>query len=254
MTTSMRRACMAEMLKLRGTLALAMALAAPLLVVGVFCAQLLVMPARPLPPDGADQAWQMLSVGVMGLWCFLMLPLYTTLQAALLANMEHANRQWKHLLALPVARHHHFFAKGWALALLSCVSAVVLYLAILLAGHLLPLLRPALGFEGPAPWQALLGTVLAATSAAALMAVLQLFVALRAGNFTVAVGVGMAASVAGFLVGQSERYGPWYPWTMPLHTTTQDGLHQWTLAVAGLATALALGGVLGAWLGRHPPE
>lgn len=254
MTVSLRRACMAELLKLRGTLALAMAVAAPLLVVGVFSAQLLVMPVSSAPPDGGDQAWQALSAGAMGLWCFLMLPLYTTLQAALLANMEHANRQWKHLLALPVPRHHHFFAKGWALALLSCASAAALYLAILLAGQVLPLLKPALGFQGPPPWQALLGAVFAATCASALMATLQLFVALRAGNFTVAVGVGMSASVAGFLVGQSPRYGPWYPWTMPLHTTTQDGQFQWTLAVAGLATALVLGGALGVWLGRHPPE
>lgn len=247
------RACAAETMKLRGTLALAMALVAPLVVVLLFGAQLLLMPV-PADASGGGQAWQLLSEGVLGLWCFLMLPLYITLQAALLANVEHANRQWKHLLALPVPRPHHFLAKGWALALLSCASAVMLYLAILLAGQLLPLLRPSLGFHGTAPWQPLSGAILAATAASALMAVLQLFIALRARSFTLAVGVGMAAAVSGFMVGQSHRYGPLYPWTMPLHTTTQDGQYQWTLAVAGLASALVLGGLLAAWLGRYPPE
>lgn len=254
MTGHLGRACAAETMKLRGTLALAMALVAPLVVVALYSAQLLLMPLPAGSSSGNGLAWQVLAGGVLGLWCFLMLPLYITLQAALLANVEHANRQWKHLLALPLPRHHHFLAKGWALALLSCASAAVLYLAILVAGQVLPLLRPSLGFQDAVPWEPLFGAIVAVTAASALMAVLQLFIALRARSFTLAVGVGMAASVSGFLVGQSHRYGPLYPWTMPLHTTTQDGQYQWTLAVAGLASAILLGGLLAAWLGRYPPE
>jgi len=254
MNSLLPSAWVAEAMKLRGTLALALAVFAPVLVVALFCAQMLLAPSPSVPPAGGEQAWLALIRGMLALWCFLMLPLYVTLQAALLANMEHANQQWKHLLALPVPRHQHFLAKGWALGLLSCLSAATLYVGVLLAGYVLAWIKPSLGIGGPPPWQALLGSIVAATAASALMAVLQMFIALRARSFTVAVGTGMAACVAGFLIGQSDRFGPLYPWTMPLHTVVQGGAQQWPLAAIGLSAAVLSGGALAYWLGRYPPE
>ena len=35
-------------------------------------------------------------------------------------------------------------------------------------------------------------------------------------QFYVAVAVGMSATVVGFVLGQSERFGHWYPWSIPL--------------------------------------
>ena len=81
-------AWVAEAMKLRGTLALALAVFAPVLVVALFCAQMLLAPSPSVPPASGEQAWLALIRGMLALWCFLMLPLYVTLQAALLANMD----------------------------------------------------------------------------------------------------------------------------------------------------------------------
>ena len=48
-------------------------------------------------------AWLMFARASSVLWVFLMLPLFVTLESALLAGLEHGERQWKHLLALPAA-------------------------------------------------------------------------------------------------------------------------------------------------------
>jgi hypothetical protein len=59
----------------------------------------------------------------------------------------------------------------------------------------------------------------------------------------VAVSVGMSATVMGFLIGQSERFGHWYPWSMPVQVLAGKG--QWTefvmaAGVIGFAVAALL--------------
>lgn len=63
-------------------------------------------------------------------------------------------------------------------------------------------------------------------------------------QFYVAVAVGMSATVVGFVLGQSERFGHWYPWSMPLQVFAGDGLHLRFVVVAGV-----LGGLLVTALG-----
>ena len=112
---ALARALSAEALKLRGTLAMWMCLIAPAVVVGLYVLQITFrdIPARP-NIDPAT-AWQGFAYSAFGLWAFLMLPLFVTLQSALLAGLEHGERQWKHLLALPLPRATHYFAKAIAL-------------------------------------------------------------------------------------------------------------------------------------------
>ena len=63
-------------------------------------------------------------------------------------------------------------------------------------------------------------------------------------SFTVAVSAGMSATVMGFLIGQSERFGHWYPWSMPLQVLAGKG--QWAEFVLVAGTC---GGLLVALLG-----
>jgi hypothetical protein len=76
------------------------------------------------------------------------------------------------------------------------------------------------------------------------MVALQAWIALRWRSFTVAVASGMTATVMGFLVGQSERFGHLYPWAMPLQVLASGQAHLAFVMVAGvggglLVTALA---------------
>src|SRR5690606_20585172 len=93
---SLARVLAAEAIKLRNTLALWMCLIAPAVVVLLYLMMALSSKRAPQPAD-AEEAWSGWFRAVSGLWSFLMLPLFITLEAALLAGLEHANHQWKFL-------------------------------------------------------------------------------------------------------------------------------------------------------------
>ncbi len=242
--SALLRALSAERLKLRGTLALWMCLVAPAVVVLLYVLQLCF--ARIPAHGGLDpaQAWLRFSQSVLALWLFLMLPLFVTLQAALLAGLEHGERQWKHLLALPLPRSAHYLAKLLALAAMLAAAFGLLLLLIPLGGLALMGLKPAFGLAGAPDWRWLLAMAGKAYAASLLLVALQTWVAVRWRSFTVAVAVGMSATVAGFLIGQSERFGHWYPWTMPLQVMAGEGRYASFVVVAGI-----LGGIVAAALG-----
>jgi hypothetical protein len=242
--SALARALSAETLKLKGTLALWMCLIAPAVVVVLYVLQISFahLPAARGEPDPA-LAWEMYCKSVLGLWAFLMLPLFVTLEAALLAGLEHADRQWKHLLALPLPRGAHYLAKLVALVALVGLAFLALVALIPLGGLLLTWLRPAFGIAGMPPWDYLLRSAGQAWVASLFVVALQCWIAVRWQSFTVAVSVGMSATVMGFLIGQSERFGHWYPWSMPVQVLAGKG--QWTefVMAAGLI-GFAVAGLL----------
>jgi hypothetical protein len=233
------RALSAEALKLRGTLALWMCLIAPATVVALYVLQVSFSKMPKLPYRPAE-AWLMLEQSMLGLFAFLMLPLFITLQAALLAGLEHGDNQWKHLLALPVPRQVHYLAKVLMLAAMLLAAFVLLVLLIPLGGAVLMLVQPAFGLAGAPPWQHMARLCLACFGASLLMLALQAWIAVRWRSFTVAVAVGMSATVAGFLIGQSSRFGHWYPWSMPMQVLAGQGQWLWFVVVAGVAGGIVV--------------
>lgn len=233
------RALGAEALKLKGTLALWLCLIAPGVVVGLQVLQLLV---RENTRASAADPWGGFASAVLGLWSFLMLPLFVTLQAALVAGLEHQERQWKHLLVLPLPRAVHYLAKVAALLVLLALAMLVLVVLVALAGPVLRL-KPSLGFSGGPDIAALLARAGLVYACSLLMLAIQAFIALRWRSFTVAVAAGMSATVAGFLVGQSPTWGPWFPWTMGMQPLTRNPSVETVLAVSVIGavavTALA---------------
>jgi hypothetical protein len=148
------------------------------------------------------------------------------------------------LLALPVPRSVHYLAKLLMLAAMLAAAFALLVLLIPVGGITLMWLKPAFGLAGGPDWPWLLAMATKAYAASLLVVALQTWVAVRWRSFTVAVAVGMSATVAGFLIGQSERFGHWYPWTMPLQVMAGAGRYTEFVVVAGIA-----GGVLVAALG-----
>jgi len=237
------RAVSAESLKLKGTLALRLCFIAPGLVVLLSVLQLLLSKSgQPLATPAL--AWERFIQGVMLLWAFLMLPLYVTLQAALLAGLEHGEKQWKHLLALPLPRSAHYLGKLVVLIGMVVLATLVLALLIPAGGWVLMQVHNPLGIGGEVPWTFLGARALAILAASACIIGLHLWIALRWTSFTVAVATGMTATVAGFLIGQSARFGPWYPWTLPMQVFAGQGELMGQVALAGL-----LGGLLAVALG-----
>lgn len=240
------RALRAELVKLRHTLAAWLVLLAPAVIVLIAVAQFSFATVHRPEAAGSEAVWISFCQGMFVLWNFLMLPLFVTLQAALLAGLEHGSQQWKHLLALPVPRWTHYAAKLGVLAAMVTASTLLLCVATPAVGWIVMHVQPAYGLAGPAPWGWLLRHTLAGIAAAGLLVALQAWVALRWRSFTTAVSVGIAGTVAGFMVGQSERFGHWFPWSMPAQVFVGKGEHLWFVVVAGLAA----GGVataLGLW-------
>lgn len=237
------RALAAERVKLHGTLALRLCYIAPALVV-CLCVLQILLSGKVTPMADGGQAWQRFAQGVLVLWAFLMLPLYVTLQSALLAGLEHSERQWKHLLALPLPRASHYLAKWTVLLALVLLAMGLLVLLIVIGGWLMMQLRNPLGLAGPPPWEFLLSRGAAIFAASGFIISLHTWISIRSSSFTVAVASGMSATVAGFLIAQSARFGHWYPWSMPMQVLAGEGERIHLVVTAGLvgaATFLAIG-------------
>jgi lantibiotic transport system permease protein len=238
------RALSAEALKLRHTLALRMCAIAPAVVVGLFVLQVALLKHTSHTPDDPVKVWLSFSENILTLWSILMLPLFVTLQSALLAGLEHGDHHWKHLLALPVPRRVHYLAK--LLMMIAMVMAATVFLAMLicLGGLLLSQVQPGFGLAGPPPWAYLTQKSAAIFAASLWMVALQIWIAIRWSSFTVAVSIGMTATVIGMMVIQSRLFAPWYPWSMPTMAIAFNGEYTQFVTLAGV-----IGGALVAGAG-----
>jgi len=228
------RALSAEALKLRGTLALWMCLIAPLAVAMLIVLQFgLSHMTKPAPFTPAE-AWWRYAQAPMQLWAFLMMPLFITLQSALLAGLEHGNHQWKHLFALPLPKGVHYLAKLISMTGMLALAMFVLCVLIPLGGSLLNMLQPKLSIAGAPPLGDIAQSLLAIFAAGLLITALHTWIALRWRSFTVSVSIGIVATVAGFLIMQSKDYGYLYPWSMPMSVLAGNGMHMAFVVKAGL--------------------
>ena len=237
------RALSAELLKTRRTLAIWMTLVTPLVV----CVLQTLVLLRWKGSYGGEQldAWSASMTNILNLWAILALPLFITLETALLAQTEHAEKQWKHLFALAVPRWVYYAAKWLTGAVLILFGQVFLLGGALLSGYFIHLVRPDMGFDGPPPvaWMArILGLVWLISL---LVISIHTWVSLHFHSFTVAVGVGMAAAVANIIMINSSDGQRYFPWTLPVNALPNG-------EAGGLPYALAfgiLGGLLLALLG-----
>jgi len=224
------RALHAERLKLRSTLALWLCVLAPLVV--VLFGTLIVWSNPVILPNKAASVvrWQAFVQSVMVTWSMMMLPLFITLEAALLTELDHGNHQWKHLLALPLPRKVHYLTKLFMLVALVLFATLILCVLIPAAGLLLTLTANPLLSNAP-PWGFLFGHALANVAAAMLMLALQLFIAIRWRSFSLTMATGITASMIAIFIPKSGLFGELFPWAMPAMAISGTS-DQLTLVVA----------------------
>jgi lantibiotic transport system permease protein len=210
--TYLLRAISAEFLKLNRTLALAMIVVAPGTV--ALLAFMVMLRSVSLNPD--IEIWAtMIPNGVL-LWGLMALPLFITLESALLAGLEHNANTWKHLGALPVPRWSIYLAKYLIIMAVIAASIVSLIVLLVASGLLVAILMPHITLNfGVFDWGATLTRLGAMFLASWLIIAIHTWVSIRWQSFTVAVGVGMAATVANFFIIQSD-ISQFYPWTLPI--------------------------------------
>lgn len=211
---SLFRALHAEVFKLKRTLAFWMVFIAPLLVALL---QFLIGLNQRKGAPNAGQLWEATFQNILIVWAFFMLPLFVTLETALLAGIEHGERQWKHLLALPLPRHVYFLAKVLVAVTLAGLSTLVLCLYALFVGFVLVRTRSGLP-PGNAPQIGVFFlSGLKLWFSAWLIVAIHTWVSLRWSSFTLALGTGVAGTFFA-LFAASAKIGKFYPWLLPVNT------------------------------------
>lgn len=204
----MMTALFTELLKLRRSLALLLVVAVPLSLCGLSLLILLDRP-RALP-------WPMFTDGAAAIWAYCLLPMSATALSVLLAQMEHGPRTWDHLLALPGWRPRFFAAKLAVMALLLAAMTLLLWLGTLATGLLADTLKGGSLLTGEPPVAALFVRLARMWAAAALLATLQLWVALRVRGFVPPLVLGMAGTLVG-VVAAAAKNGIYMPWLLPVN-------------------------------------
>ncbi|MEP7367756.1 MAG: ABC transporter permease [Acidobacteriota bacterium] len=231
----------AELLKMKRTSAWKMVVLCPALVTAMVFFVAYQAPFSTLHLDGVRNEWPKLARSILWFWTFLMMPLYITLQTAVMAGLDHSENHWKSLLARPVPRWTLYVAKLIAVLVLFACSMLVLVAGIFLAGAVLPWIQPEVVFGYPVPWARIVRDAANIAGLAFLALTLQYWVSVRWRSFSIAMGFGMTAAVVGFFsVAVGQQLGGWpqyVPWALPMLVLAKQP--------HSIGAALSLGGVLG---------
>lgn len=234
---SLIRALHAELLKLKRTLAIRMIFVAPLLVATLLF--FILWERKTVGPD--FDLWDTLTKISLSTWAVFMMPLMITLETALLNALDHSEKNWKHLFALPIPRHAIYAAKLIVAQGLMAVSTLFLTTLAILIGVFFKYWRPDMANAGAPPLGSIYKQAALVWLAAWLIIAIHTWVSIRWAGFPVALGVGMGG-VFFAIFATSARVGKYYPWLLPMNV----------LSEGRLAMALwlgVLGGVIAAVIG-----
>jgi hypothetical protein len=232
---SLLRALYAELLKLKRTLAIRMVFVAPLLVTTLNF--FILWQRRKVGPD--FKMWDQLSQGSLGVWAVFMMPLLITLETALLNGIDHGEKNWKHLFALPIPRHAVYLAKLIVTQNMIAVSTLFLTVISILVGFLVMRLRPDMANAGAPPYGWMFKHAVMIWLASGVIIAIHTWVSIRWAGFALALGTGIGG-VFFALFAASARLGKYYPWLLPVNILSQDRLAMalWLGALGGLVAAI----------------
>lgn len=192
---------LAEILKVRRSLALLMAFACPLVVVAL---NVLIQLKSKHPP-----VWQMFWLGNTAVWTYFMYPLYIALVTALLNGNEHKNATWRVMLSLPVSSSQLYFSKFVLAFLFLLLANIVLFvlcaLGIVLLGWL------GLPTDGAYEFS-YVKAVLTLSVVVLPVLLFQHWLSWRFTNIVAPLTAGVIATMGIMQIGQSKDW-VYYPWS-----------------------------------------
>jgi hypothetical protein len=235
---SLIRALSAEVLKIRKTLALKLVVLAPMAVVLLTLFMASQAPFSTLRRGTTIDVWRALARVNFQFWGLLMLPLYVALQTTLIAGLDHADNQWKALLARPVPRWTIYVAKLLVVIVMVIASVAILVGGVLIEGKALH--RFDASFSAAVPVWIIARQAAEMTGLSFLFLAIQHWVSLRWRSFSVSIGFGIVAIVTSFaMLLTAGQYGGWpqyFPWSLPMLVLA----HQ----PRNISLALWVGGIL----------
>ena len=192
------------------------------------------------------EAWTWLGDSSFTFWSLIVLPMWTAIVTAQVASIEHRAEGFKHLFVLPARRMTLYFAKQVLCWLLAGAAFLGLVVAITIAGLMLRVLRPGLGFEQAMPAGRLLALAGTAFLASLFLVALNIWVALMRSDVATPIAAGFLATVSVLaLSGFDASLTRFHPWAYPsqLVGSWVSGDVELVWAVVGVA-----GGGLFAWV------
>jgi hypothetical protein len=191
------RIASAELLKLRRTLALRLAVVAPLTIVllqfGVYLAR-----GEEMSPHGANPLTGY-AQSILTLWTIVLFPFYAALVAALLADIENRGGNWQRLLSLPVRRCSIYAAKWVSGGMLLLISSAVLSLGVGASAAILRLIRPYWHSAAIPISKMLVGSALSLCAIGLLFSI-QMWISLRWKSFMIGLGVSIVEIVINIIL------------------------------------------------------
>lgn len=183
-------------------------------------------------PDG----WVRFEHNTITFWAILVLPSLLVLVCAFIMHQEHDTRQWRRLMSLPIPRAPFYLAKMAAVVLMILLSSLILWAENIFWGWLLTLLRPELGLSmtNIKLWEMLI-PYLIICAFSLFIAAIHLWFSLRAQNFVLSIGVGLALILAGFFLHEIPIIQLIFPWSLPSLVYKAGSLQT---ALIGMAYAL----------------
>jgi hypothetical protein len=208
------RIASAELLKLRRTLALRLAVIAPLTIVllqfGVYLAR-----GEQMSPRGANPLTGY-AQSILTLWTIVLFPFYAALVAALLADIENRGGNWERLLSLPVNRRSIYAAKWVSGGLLLLVSSAVLTLGVGASAAMLRFTRPDWQSAAIPMSKMLIGSAMSLCAILLLFSI-QMWISLRWKSFMIGLGISIVGIVINIILLPRGMFFAvnLYPWAMP---------------------------------------
>ena len=189
--------------------------------------------------------WEYVSRQASLMWAGLVTPILIALDAAYLANMEHARNQWKQLFACPIPRWGVYAVKNCFCGLLVMASFAFFSIGLVALALSVGSLR-GVNLVSAIPWTGFLVAMSKACVASWLAIVIQSWLSARLPGFIAPVGIGLAAMIVGIIL-TNHHMGGWFPWSLPSCSLPQGGYGPVPLApLLGSVGGLALG-VLSCW-------
>ncbi len=232
---SLLRALNAELLKLKRTLAIRMIFVAPLLIV-ILLFFVLWERKNVEPPFNM---WNLVSQLALNTWAIFMMPLLITLETALLNGIDHSEKNWKHIFALPIPRHAVYAAKLIVANSLMAISTLFLLSISILVGLVMMRLRPELAHAGSPPLGTMFKQAALIWLASWLITAIHNWVSIRWPGFVLSLGVGVGGTFfAIFATG--AKIGKFYPWLLPFNalSTERFAVAMWLGIAGGVAAAI----------------
>jgi len=211
------RALTSEVLKLRRTFALKLAVLAPMAMVILVAFIVAQSPYSTINAAGRDNAWVIYTNMLLRLWSLLALNLVIILESVLIGGIDQFGGNFKSLLTRPVHRWELYSAKLLVTIALILISSIVILLGLLLSGFLLPLLEKQLIFRRDLP----LALILRRWGAVFVLSIptiaIQHCVTMKSRSFAVASALGFVGFIAGVVINLTPvdalpvwcQYAPW---------------------------------------------